>query len=218
MNRYMTSIGHAFTVAIREWEWLEHNPVRPVRKLREARGRARFLSDEERECLLAACRTTSDRRLYPLVVLAISTGARRGELLRLRWPHIDLEWQVAVLHETKNGQRRALPLHGRAWEVIGELKRVRHFDTDLIFAGRDGRALFPRRPWERALQLARVDDFRFHDLRHSAASYLAMNGATLVEIAEILGHQTLEMVRRYSHFSEQHTSRVIERMNRRIFG
>jgi integrase len=72
--------------------------------------------------------------------------------------------------------------------------------------------------WEKALKTAEIEDFHFHDLRHSAASYLAMNGATLAEIAEILGHKTLQMVKRYSHLTEQHTSKVVERMNKQIFG
>jgi integrase len=75
-----------------------------------------------------------------------------------------------------------------------------------------------RTPWETAIKRAKVSDFRFHDLRHSAASYLAMNGASLAEIAEILGHKTLQMVKRYSHLSESHTSKVVAAMNEKLFG
>ena len=75
-----------------------------------------------------------------------------------------------------------------------------------------------RAPWETALKVAGIEDFRFHDLRHSAASYLAMNGASMAEIAEVLGHKTLQMVKRYSHLSEAHTAGVVARMNARIFG
>ena len=105
------------------------------------------------------------------------------------------------------------PLAGPALDLLRELSRVRRIDTDLVFAGPDGRAIFPRKPWERALTAAQIDDFRFHDLRHTAASYLAMSGATLAEIAEVLGHKTLEMVKRYSHLTDQHTSKVVARMN-----
>ena len=219
VNRYLTSLSHALQLATREWEWLEHNPARKVRKLREPRGRVRFLSDEERDRLLEACQESEDPRLYPLVVLALSTGARQGELLGLRWPDVDLARKVAVLHDTKNRERRALPIEGLAFEVLREMSRVRRLDSDHLFAGGPlGKPIFPRKPWERALQAAQIDDFRFHDLRHSAASYLAMSGATLAEIAEILGHKTLAMVKRYSHLTEQHTSKVVARMNRRIFG
>lgn len=74
-----------------------------------------------------------------------------------------------------------------------------------------------RKHWYKAMEDAELEDFRFHDLRHSAASYLAMNGATLAEIAEILGHKTLQMVKRYAHLSDQHTAKVVERMNKSIF-
>jgi integrase len=82
----------------------------------------------------------------------------------------------------------------------------------------------PNRPWESraawltAIEKAKLEDFRFHDLRHSAASYLAMNGASLNEIAEVLGHKTLAMVKRYAHLSEVHTAGVVESMNKKIFG
>lgn len=75
-----------------------------------------------------------------------------------------------------------------------------------------------RKSWERILLDCKIEDFRFHDLRHSAASYLAMNGASLAEIAEVLGHKTLQMVKRYAHLSEAHTASVVEKMNNKIFG
>ncbi len=217
LNRYLAYLSHAFTVATKEWGWMESNPVTKVAKLKEPRGRVRFLSDEERERLIEACQNSSDPRLLPLVVLAISTGARQGELLRLRWPDVDLQRGVAVLHETKNDERRAIPVAGHALDLLGELSRVRRIDTDLVFANESGKAHFPKGPWLKALKAAAIADFRFHDLRHSAASYLAMNGATLAEIAEVLGHKTLAMVKRYSHLTEAHTAGVVARMNEAIF-
>ncbi len=218
VNRYLQAISHAFTVAVREWGWIENSPVPRVRRLKEPRGRVRFLSDDERWRLLDACRESDEPRLYPLVLLAVSTGARSGELRSLRWPDIDLERGMAVLHHTKNGERRAIPLAGPALEEMKQRSKVRRIDTDLVFANALGNTPFPRKPWQRALQAAEIEDFRFHDLRHSAASYLAMSGATLAELAEILGHKTLAMVKRYAHLTEQHTSRVVARMNERIFG
>lgn len=218
VNRYLASLSHLFTIAVREWGWLVHNPSRNVRKLKEPRGRVRFLSPEERERLLNACRRSRSRRLYPLVVAALSTGARRGELLSLRWPDVDLERGVAVVHYTKNGERRALPLAGHALELFGDLWRTRELDSDFVFSNRRGMSRFPRQAWDSALRHAGLQDFRFHDLRHSAASYLAMSGATLAELAEVLGHKTLQMVKRYSHLTEQHTSSIVARMNEEIFG
>jgi integrase len=216
VNRYLAYLSHAFTVAVREWQWLESNPVQRVPKLEEPRGRVRFLADDERNRLLEACCESDEPNLYPLVYLALSTGARQGELLGLRWPDVDWERGAAVIHQSKNDERRALPLTGKALEVLRERSQLRRVDTDLIFANRRGRALFPRKAWLEALTAAEIDDFRFHDLRHSAASYLAMSGATLAEIAEVLGHKTLAMVKRYSHMAEQHTAEVVARMNERF--
>ncbi|MEM8933646.1 MAG: site-specific integrase, partial [Acidobacteriota bacterium] len=133
-----------------------------------------------------------------LVVLAVSTGARRGELLSLRWPDIDLGRRQAIVQHSKNGDRRVLPLHGRALDLLCRHGQVRPIDDDRLFpiAG------FPRSAWERARRAAGLNDLRFHDLRHTAASHLAMHGATLVELAEILGHRSLQMVRRYAHLTE----------------
>lgn len=217
VNRYLISLSHVFTLASREWEWIEQNPLRKVRKLKEPRGRVRFLSEDERGRLLEACQECRNPRLYPLVVLALSTGARQGELLALRWGDLDWQRQVAVLHDSKNRERRALPIAGHAQGLLKEMAKVRRIDSDLIFAGPNGKANFPRTAWQSALRAAQIDDFRFHDLRHSAASYLAMSGATLAEIAEVLGHKTLAMVKRYSHLTEAHTAGVVARMNQRIF-
>ena len=216
--RYLASLSHVFSVAVREWEWLDTSPCSRVRRPAEPRGRVRYLDDDERRSLLAACQRSADPRLYLLVVLALSTGARQGELMGLRWRDIDLNAGAAVLHHTKNGERRRLPFAGLALELLRQHGRVRRFDRDHLFLGRDDSIRFPRQAWIQACRDAELVDFRFHDLRHSAASYLAMNGATLAEIAEILGHRTLQMVKRYSHLSPQHTGAVVARMNEAIFG
>jgi integrase len=217
-NRYLAALSHVFTIAIREWHWTTDNPVARVRKFPESRGRIRFLSDDERHQLLCTCKAHGEP-LYTVVVLALSTGARQNEILSLRWPDVDLLRHLITLHETKNGERRALPLHGHAFECVQQLSRVRRLDTDLLFPSRRN----PRKPlhirniFVAAMKGAEIDNFRFHDLRHCAASYLAMNGASLAEIAEVLGHKTLAMVKRYAHLSEAHTSKVVASMNDKIF-
>lgn len=219
--RYMAALSHAFTIAVKEWGWLEDSPMRKVTKPKESRGRVRFLSDDERVRLLKACKESSNPYLYPVVVLALSTGMRNGEIMGLTWDSVDLNRGRAILHETKNGERRAVALTGHALEILKELGKVRRIDGNLIFPSKENRTQKPmdlRTPWEAALKKAGIDDFRFHDLRHSAASYLAMNGASLAEIAEVLGHKTLQMVKRYAHLSEGHTARVVESMNQKIFG
>jgi integrase len=219
VNRYMAALSHAFTIAVKEWQWLEDNPLRKVSKPKEPRGRVRFLSDEERECLLEACRESSNPDLYPAVVLALSAGARQSEIMTLRWHQVDIAAKVIRLEHTKNGERRALPLVEHALELMRERAKVRRIDTDLIFPSKvdPAKPIDLRTPWEAALKRARIEDFRWHDLRHSAASYLAMNGATLAEIAEVLGHKTLQMVKRYAHLSEQHVAGVVAKMNAKLF-
>ena len=115
VNRYLAVLSHAFTMAVREWQWCEDNPVRKVSKPKEPRGRVRFLSDEERQRLLESCKVSSNPYLYIIVVLALSTGARRGELLNLCWAEVDLKRGVLTFRETKNGETRVVPVTGYAW-------------------------------------------------------------------------------------------------------
>jgi len=222
--RYMAALSHAFTIAVKEWGWLEDSPMRKVTKPKESRGRVRFLSDDERARLLKACKESSNPYLYTVVVLALSTGMRQGEIMGLTWDVVDLNQGRAILHETKNGERRAVAITGHALELLKELSKVRRIDCNLLFPAKENAPQKPqkpmdlRTPWETAVKRAELHDFKFHDLRHSAASYLAMNGASLAEIAEVLGHKTLQMVKRYAHLSEGHTARVVQSMNDKIFG
>jgi integrase len=220
INRYMNALSHAFTIAINEWEWLQDHPMKKISKLPEPRGRVRFLDDDERKRLLNACQQVDSPYLYMFVVLALSTGARHGELTHLRWRDVDFKRKVIVLHDTKNKERRVLPLAHHALELIQAHHKERDTASDLVFpAPRNPREPWASRTsWLEALEKAKIEDFRFHDLRHSAASYLAMNGASLTEIAEVLGHKTLAMVKRYAHLSEAHTAKVVASMNQKIFG
>ncbi|MGK2905955.1 MAG: tyrosine-type recombinase/integrase [Desulfuromonadales bacterium] len=217
--RYLAALSHVYSVAVKEWEWLESNPVRRVRKPTEPRGRVRFLNEVERKSLLAECFQSDNKLLYPIVILAISTGMRQGEIFRLKWADIDFKRHQLVIHETKNNERRVVPIVSVAHKALKEYGKVRQLDSEFVFpaAVQSGGQVI-RKAWASALEKAKITDFRFHDLRHSAASYLAMNGATLAEIAEVLGHKTLAMVKRYAHMSDAHTMKVVERMNEHIFG
>ena len=218
VSRYMASMSHAVNLAVREWEWLKNNPFSQIKKLKEPRGRTRFLNEEERNRLLIACKASRNKVLHTIVVLAISTGMRRGEILNLKWKDVDLSRSQLTLLETKNDERRAVPVVGLAHQLLAKLSKVRRIDSQLVFPGRN-----PEKPliidtaFNSAKKNAKIEDFRFHDLRHTAASYLAMNGATLAEIAEVLGHKTLEMAKRYAHLSEAHTTSIVEKMNSEIF-
>jgi integrase len=229
VNRYLAALSHAFSVAVNEWGWLEDSPTRKVSKYKEPRGRVRFLSDDERNSLLKACRESTHPHLYKIVLLALATGMRQGEIVGLSWNNIDSKRKKIILHDTKNGERRVIPITNHTEKILKEIKATRNRDTDLLFpSGKmsNGKLRNPpeykpvefRKAWGKAVKAAQIDDFRFHDLRHSAASYLAMNGASIAEIAEVLGHKTLAMVKRYTHLSEAHTAGVVERMNNTIFG
>lgn len=217
--RYLAALSVCFTYGVNTKQWIDDSPMRKVSKPSEPRGRVRFLSQTERDNLLTACKQSKNPYMYAVTVLALSTGARQGEIMNLKWDDVDLNRGRAILHETKNGERRALPITGHALEILKELNKVRRIDTKLLFAGNNpDKPAELRSPWLSAMKSAGIENFKFHDLRHSAASELAMNGATLAEIAEILGHKTLAMVQRYAHLSEGHTTGVVERMNKKIFG
>lgn len=218
VKRYLAALSHTFTIAVKEWGWLEHNPMERVSKPKEPGGRVRYLSLDELPRFLTACRASNWPELYPAALLALSTGARRMEIMTLRWRQVELHRQLIVLERTKNGDRRSLPLAGPALAEMQRLAKVRRIDSDLVFP--NPRA--PQQPidlsnaFEAALKEAGISDFRWHDLRHTAASYLAMNGASPAEIAEVLGHKTLQMVMRYAHLSTGHVASVVARMNEAV--
>jgi integrase len=246
VNRHLSALSKACTEAVREWHWLQDNPVRRVAKEQESAGRVRYLSDEERKALLEACQKSELPELHLIVLLALTTGMRRGEILGLRWADVDLERRLIVLNKTKNRERRSVPIVPAVLELVHEHRKVRRLGNDMVFPNRgkkktqaDTRApnvialqcgsrqaegandpgpLWFDEFWYAALETAKIENFRFHDLRHTAASYLAMTGATTAEIAAVLGHKTLKMVKRYAHLSDQHTGAVIERMTQKYFG
>jgi integrase len=212
IRQYLATLSGPLRAAVEDFAWLPEHPMRQVRKPPEPPGRDRFLSAEERVRLLTACEQSLNPYLALIVQLALVTGARRNELCRLRWQDVDLERGLLRVAKTKNRQPRGLP-------VVGEvLERLRAYATRpphpvWLFPRQDGRApVLIEQAWRTARKRAGLTDFRFHDLRHTAASYLAMSGASLLDIATILGHKKLDMVQRYAHLTEPHTRGVLERM------
>lgn len=217
LNRYLVALAALFAWARRTRLVPRgfESPTKHVEKNKESRGRVRYLTNEEREALLTACRGSSWPRLYVLVLMALTTGARRGELLSLRWCDIDLERAEAELRDTKNGDRRVLILLP---QVIEELTRYAPKDAPtsqaLVFRSR----LRPSQPYATAeafrdaMKEAGIKEFRFHDCRHTAASYMAQHGASLLEIADTLGHRQLRMVQRYAHLNTDSRRRLMTRV------
>lgn len=213
VNRYQAALSAVLTwaqrrrIAPKDWQ----NPCRHVQQRVEKNEIVRFLSDAERNALLTACKASSWSRLYVLVLMGLTTGARRGEMAALRWRDVDLERAEATVHRSKNGDKKVLPL---VPGVVDELRKLRGGPDALLFASKR-RADSPynfNEAWGRALKAAAVKSFRFHDLRHSCASALAQSGATLLEIAEILGHRQLSVTRRYSHLNTSHKGALIQRV------
>lgn len=208
INRFKAAISAVFSYACRELD-LPDNPVRHIPSKPENNLRVRYLSNDERSRLFEACKVSRWSKLYLLVLSAITTGARRGELLSLRWNSIDFDRRTAYVVTTKNGQPKMLPLVS---SVIKELSIFKKNDNSLIFNSEikpDKQMCFTK-VWKIALSDAGIDNFRFHDLRHTTASYLAQNGASLLEIADVLGHKQISVAKRYAHLCIDHKQKLIE--------
>lgn len=218
-RHYLNILSHLFAVAVREWGWLADSPMRKVDKPRMSPGRVRYLSNEELSALLEACRESCCGYIYPAVLLALMTGMRRGEQFSLTWKDVDFERGWITLDITKNMQRRGVPVVGVALDALRSLRNVRRLDTNLIFPSHNGKKPYDiRRPFAFALKRAGIKDFRWHDLRHCAASYLAMSGVPLKVIGQLLGHRTSAMTDRYSHLADQVVTDAVTKVMTRIFG
>lgn len=213
VNRYLAALSQALTIAVKEWGWLQENPLSKISRLREGKGRERYLEKEEIARLLEACQKSRSPYLYAIVLFALATGARRGEIFNLKWEDVDVVRSVATFRETKNGETRTVPLSSSVLECLQQERKRRIVLSPNVFPCVDIRTA-----WENVVEKANLKDLRFHDLRHTAASHLAMNGASTLEIAAILGHKTLSMVKRYSHLSVSSTALALNRMNEEILG
>jgi integrase len=234
IKRHFLSISHVLKICQLEWHWFDQNPMKDgiIELPTPPRGIVRFLDDDELARLTIACKSSLNNLLYPAFILAVSTGMRQAETMNLYWrepatPSSCTAWGVVnladkciILHQTKNGNRRRVPLAGTALLELQKLAKVQRLDTRLVFPSptHPHKPIELKKAWATALKKADIVNFRWHDLRHTAASYLAQDGATLIDIAAILGHSTLDMVQRYAHLSDSHISSAVERMNQRIGG
>jgi integrase len=218
VNRYLASLGSALTVAVRDYEWLSTHPLHKVRKAPEPPGRVRFLSDEERHRLLSAVRLSHNPHLSTLVLLALTTGARKNEMLQLRWGDVDLERGLLRLLTTKNKQPRAVPIRGEALQLLRRQGQAQPPEAWVFPRWDRLKPVLIEQAWQTAKRRAGLENFHFHDLRHTAASYLAMSGASLLEVAEILGHKSLRQTMKYSHLTNGHIGDVVEKMVRHKLG
>ena len=227
--RYMGALSHALNAAVNEWGWIDKSPMIGVRKPKVDNERRRFLSDEEIQRVLTEAKGSENRFLYTVVLLALSTGMRLTEIMSLRWRNVLVEdgadMGLLVMEKTKNGDARTSPLAEDAFKAVMVMRDKAKKDyADRVPANQ---LLFPsdtvenkpveiRKAWETCRKRAELDDFRFHDLRHTAGSLLAMSGASTREIAEVLGHKTMAMAKRYSHLTQKHLGSVVANMNQRL--
>jgi integrase len=213
VNRYAAAIAAVLTWSVKRRiapKGFVH-PCRAIERRPEHNEKTRFLSDDECARLLQACRASSWDRLYLLVLMALTTGARKGELCGLTWADVDLDRCEAHVGNTKNGNPRVLPL---VPAVVEQLQRFKAGGTSRVFRSpRDPARVFGFEPrFHEALEAARIRGVTFHTLRHSAASMLARNGATLLEIGDLLGHRQLQVTKRYSHLATGHKAALVNRV------
>lgn len=220
VNRYLAAFSKALSVAVKEWEWIEENPALKISKPKEARGRDRYLSLDEQARLLEACKSSVNSYLYPIVSIALLTGMRYGEIVKLHWKDINFEMRHITLQETKNGDRRIIPLTDKVVDILKGISSFGSASLGPIFVSQKlsstKNPISIRKSFARALKIAGIRSFRFHDLRHTAASYLAMNGATQGELMAILGHRSPQMTRRYAHYSQEHLKKLLEKTAKAI--
>lgn len=218
--RYLSSLSHVFSKAVKEWEWMRENPIFKIEKPKQAQGRKRVLTEEEQQRLLQACQESGSKDLFLIVALALGTGMRKGEIMGLRWRNIQLGEPTGtiVLERTKNGRSRSVLITGLLLGLLQERHKQQRADS-LVFPSPN----YPNQPvdirsaWERALQKAGIEGFVFHGLRHQAASQAATIENSPLVIGELLGHQTLQMTRHYVHLPSAHMHTMVEALQSKIF-
>jgi integrase len=199
-------LKHMLGLAV-EWELIPTNQAHGVKPPRVPAGRVRYLQPTELREVLEAC----PEWLRPIAALAAATGMRRGEILGLRWMDVDSEGKRIMLPQTKNGDGRIVYLNTLAIDALAAVvppKKVR--STDCIFSGESINPENVSVAFLRACRLVKISDFRFHDLRHTAASWMRMKGADIHTVALILGHKDLRMAARYQHLSPAFLSDAVK--------
>lgn len=201
VNREMALLKHSFTLA-KQWGLIRHSPVADVKRLKERNQRRRWLTHQQFEALLAEMPECQ----RPIIITAVNTGMRLREILSLRWGQVNFRAPVILLTDTKNGAPRDVPLNSTMVDLLRNLSRdrMRHGSASAYvfvnsLSGEPWKSI--RNTFEAAVKRAGIEDFRFHDLRHTAASWLREAGADLLVLKEFLGHKTLDMVQRYAHVS-----------------
>lgn len=217
VNRYLATLSALLTYGVRECGWLQDNPCLRVNKLKEAPGRDRIASLEECDRILFECRQSRNEFLLSIVLLAITTGMRKSEILQLTWDRVDLAGEQVILKETKNGRPKTVSLVGEPLEILRDRFLSRQLHTPYVFPAkkRFGHICI-RKAWDEVKKRAGTKDLRFHDLRHTFCTYAAEAGASNLELATAMGHRTLQMLQRYTHMNAKITHRLSTAVYNRI--
>jgi len=213
INNELILMGHAYNMAVKEWEWVDSNPVNRVSKERVDNLVERWLTLGEEKRLLAA----SPGWLQEIIVFAVNTGLRQGEILGLRWPLVDLERKTLTILEQKNGGRDVLPLNDQSVAVLNSRNKVRSIKTDHVFFGKSGRELDARnllRAFYSARKKAGLEDLRFHDQRHTFATRLVQAGVDIYTVQRLGRWKTMQMVMRYAHHFPESLRPGVEALDR----
>lgn len=223
-NRYMATLSTVFSIASNEWGWIDDNPMFKVRKFKEEVNKDRFLTAEEILKLLIACKSFEikgenyNRETYVFVLIALSTGARYSEIHNLEWKNVDLKNKQFYFLNTKNGENRGVPMSQTVYEELVNFKKVRNIKNNFLFTTKEGNKLIDMRTrFYKVIELSKIENCRFHDLRHTVASHIAMNGGSLLDIAEVTGHKTMQMLKRYTHLTKKHTAKILQEVTDVMF-
>src|SRR3972149_1205069 len=198
INRELAMLSKAFNLAVKEWEWIRDNPVSRVPKEKENNERDRWLNAEDEKRLLE----NSSSWLKDIIIFDLNTGLRQDELLSLQWSRVDLFRKIIIIQESKNGKPRTIPLNQIALDILMEKSKRRNLKSDLVFLSNMSTKIDRhnlRRAFNIALDKAGIQNFHFHDLRHTFATRLAQRGIDIYKISKLLGHQDIRMTQRYSH-------------------
>jgi len=203
INRNISCLKCMYNRAI-DWGKADSNPVKPIKKLRENPGRERYLSDEEIDLLLGQ----ANNKIKPILIVALNTGMRFGEIINLEWHSVDFALTTIYLTNTKNGSRRDVPMNIKVFDALKNLQATA--SNNYVFCHKNGKKIKNiQKAFTNLLKKIDISDLNFHDLRHTFASRLVKKGIPLNTVRELLGHKSITMTLRYSHLSKNHLTKAV---------
>lgn len=208
VNRELATLKNMFTMAIK-WGYVKTNPAKEVKLLKEPPGRLRYLKPEEVKALFPSC---SDH-IRPIIVTALNTGMRKGELQKLKWADVDFKNRKITVVEAKNNESRVVPINKTLHKELFSLSKKSK--GEYVFSDENGLPYGDiKKSFLKALNQAKIEDFRFHDLRHTFGSYLVMQGVNLKTVQQIMGHKDIRMTMRYAHLSPEYVQKAVETLDK----